>query len=239
MKKILLIISIFIVFSSCKTTSSTNKKVKQISSKKLEKLIKKSEFDFEYFSCKTRMLYNSQNFTANIRIKQDSIIWISLTGLFNIEGARIVITKDHYELRNKLKRTYDKKPISELEKFIPIKIDYKMIENLLVGNFIEKNIKKQKIETKEDKYIVKGNINTYDVLYSILPFGKIDSIEIQSDINDNRINAEYYKYEKVDNQDFSLRRKFKIETLNEKNLLDLKFYKIKFEKTDFPFKRPN
>jgi len=239
LKKTIYIISIFIlVFFSCKTT---NKSVKtaHINSRKLEKIIKKSDFKFNYFSCKTRVIYNKQKFTANLRIKQDSIIWISLTGPFGIEGARLIILKDHYEFKNKLNRKYYNKPLTDLEKYLPLKIDYNMLENLLVGNFIENKLKKQKIETKNNNYIVKGAIDTYNVLYSILPYGKIDSIEIQSLDKKQNIKVHYYKYEKVENQDFSLRRKFEIKNLNEKNLLDLKFYKINLNKVDFPFKKPN
>jgi len=237
LKNIFFIIILIIAFSSCKTISSTNKTTKNINSKKLEKIISKSEFDFDYFSCKTRIIYNKQNYTANIRIKQDSIIWISLTGLFNIEGARIIILKDHYEMINKLNGSYYNEPLSKLERYIPLKVDYKMIEDLLVGNFIEKRIKKQIIETKDNKYIVKGNIDTYNILYSISPHGKIETIDIQGKIEDNSINAQYYKYEKVDNHYFAYRRKFELKNQKEKKLLDLKFYKLNFEKVDFPFKK--
>lgn len=238
MKNIFLILSIIVVFSSCKTINISNENVRKINSKKLEKIINKNDFEFDYFSCKARIIYNKQNFTANIRIKQDSIIWISLTGLFNIEGARIIILKDHYEMINKLNGLYENKSFSSLENVLPLMVDYNILENLLIGNFIEKKLKKQNVETKDNKYVVKGNIDNYNVLYSILPFGKINSIDIKSLKNDNRIQAEYNKYEKVNNQDFSIRRKFEIETIEEKNTLDLKFYKFKFEKVNFPFKRP-
>ena len=46
------------------------------------------------------------------------------------------------------------------------------------------------------------------------------------------------KYEKIDNQDFALKRNFLIKDGEKDYLLDLKFYKHKKEKLDFPFSIP-
>ena len=47
----------------------------------------------------------SGNVTVYIRMQKDSVIWISITGPLNIEGARVLITPDSVKIINKLEGT--------------------------------------------------------------------------------------------------------------------------------------
>ncbi|MGB0884855.1 MAG: DUF4292 domain-containing protein [Chitinophagales bacterium] len=240
MQKIFFIlISLVLLTSACKTTKVNSSKLPKTNSKKLNSIVQKNNFDFEYFSNKARVNFNKQSFTANFRMKKDSVIWISLTGPFNIEGARIIITKNKFKMIDKLGRKYYNKPISYLENFIPIKADFKLIEDLILGNFVEERIKKQKIETKGDTYIVKGSIPMLEAFYFIERSGKFQSIEILEKAAERKVVVDFSKYEKIDNQLFALKRNFKIKDKEKDYLLDLKFYKHNKQKTDFPFSIPN
>ena len=70
----------------------------------------------------------------------------------------------------------------------------------------------------------------------MLPNGKLESIEIENKYKVQSIDVQYKKYEKFDNQEFSVRREFLIKDTLSENILDLKFYKMKTETMDFPFK---
>lgn len=242
MKKILLIFSLFVFVSSCKTTKDTGITSKinpSIKSKKLEKIIHQNDFDINYFSSKIRVLYNKQSFTANLRMKKGEVIWLSLTGPFGIEGARVKITKDQFQMINRLNGTYYNEPLSFVEKFLPLKVDFAMLENLLLGNFIEKDIKKQKIETKDQNYIVKGDVDGFEILYYLLANGKLEKIAIDNQTETQNIDVDYKKYEKFDNQEFSVRREFLIKDNLDRNFIDLKFYKMNTSEVSFPFKVPS
>ena len=65
----------------------------------------------------------------------------------------------------------------------------------LVSKF-RKSIKKQKIETKDEKYIVKGDIRNLDILYQILASGKVKSFDIQTETEVERINFIYIQHGK-------------------------------------------
>lgn len=242
MKKVLIIFGLLFFVSSCKIANnitSTSKVNPNIKSKKLERLVKQNDFKIDNFSGKIRVLYNKQSFTTNLRMKKDSIIWMSMTGPFGIEGARIIITKDRFQMINRLNGTYLNKPLSYIENFLPLKVDFQMLEQLILGNFIEKGIKKQKIETKDQNYIVKGELEGIELLYFLLPNGKLKNIEIDNKIEVQTIDVDYKKYEKIDNQDFSVRREFVIKDNSKENSIDLKFYKMKTEANEFPFKVPS
>lgn len=242
MKKIFFIFSLFVFVSACKTVKNTSVISKinpNIKIKKLEKIIQQNDFDINYFSSKIRVLYNKQSFTANLRMKKNEVIWLSLTGPFGIEGARIKITKDHFQMINRLNGIYYDEPLSFVEQFLSLKVDFAMLENLLLGNFIEKGIKKQKIETKDQNYIVKGNVEGFDILYFLLANGKLEKITIVNNTETQNIDVDYKKYEKFDNQEFSVRREFLITDNLDKNILDLKFYKMSTSEVSFPFKVPS
>ena len=241
MKNTFIILSVLLLtFSSCKNTKniSSSEANNKISAAKLNTLLSKNEFTYKYFTTKARVNFDNQTFTANIRMLKDSMIWISFTGPFNIEGARVKITPTRFEMINKLNGSYYDMPLSFIENYIPIEANFELIENLIVGNLFEKEIKKQKIETNINTYVVKGDITNLETTYIILKNGKPESIDAQNNSGDKQVNIVFEKYEKVDNQEFALKRKFLIKDGDKNYLLDLKFYKFEFEEIDFPFSVP-
>jgi len=98
------------------------------------------QLQFNSLSMRCKVFYDDgkmqQDFTANIRIKKDSIIWLSLTGIFGIEGARLIVTRDSVLLLNKLTREYLARPVSYLSQIIPLSSGYDALQNLLIGQLV-------------------------------------------------------------------------------------------------------
>lgn len=241
MKNICLLLIFFALsLSACKTTktSSTSSTTSRISIKKLNNIISKNAFDYKYFSTKARVNYDNKSFTANIKMKKDSIIWISLTGPFNIEGMRVLISDTRFQMIDRLNKTYYDMPLRFVENYIPIKAKLDLIQDLIVGNVLEKNIKKQKVETKENSFVVKGNIANLVSTYAIHQTGRPQNIDIQDKDTSISVNISFDRYEKVGKQNFAQKRKYLIEDKEKKYLLDLKFYKQQFSTVVFPFEIP-
>lgn len=97
----------------------------------------------------------SQDFTAKIRIKRDDTAWLSLTGLFGIEGARILVTRDTFEVIDRINKRYIKEHISLANKFSPIDINLKTLQYLVLGCMAEN------IDTTYEKVISKGDTVHY------------------------------------------------------------------------------
>ena len=73
-----------------------------------------NKISFTTFSAKIDVDYQGTdgkkyNVNANLRMYKDSVIWISVTGLFGIEGLRAYITKDSVKILNKLDKIYTSK----------------------------------------------------------------------------------------------------------------------------------
>src|SRR5690348_3224740 len=63
------------------------------------------EFDFQWLTAKAEVEYtdqdnNPETFDVNIRLRKDSVIWISVTPLLGIEAVRVLITPDSMKIMN-------------------------------------------------------------------------------------------------------------------------------------------
>lgn len=92
---------------------------------------------FEWLSMRCKTVYDDgnirQQFSTNIRMKKDSIIWLSLNGPMGIEGARLAITSDSFFLINKLTKEYTARPIAFLNEIVPLNTNLTMLQNLLLA----------------------------------------------------------------------------------------------------------
>ncbi|HEY0299653.1 MAG TPA: DUF4292 domain-containing protein [Arachidicoccus sp.] len=104
----------------------------------LEELDSQKIRHFNTFAAKAKIDYNSngnsQNVTANIHIKEDSAIWISITALLGIEAFRIMIKPDSMIFMNKLNHTVARKGISYLQEILKVPLSFNDLQNILLGN---------------------------------------------------------------------------------------------------------
>ena len=89
---------LIILLVSCKDTKITRKPLEGKNKEFLMSELKKNEVNFTTFSAKSAISVenNGSNnaFKSTIRIQKDSAIWVSITPLFGIELARVLLTKD-------------------------------------------------------------------------------------------------------------------------------------------------
>jgi hypothetical protein len=107
------------------------------------KYIQKSrdnKIDYDWFSSRIKVEYNdnnlSQDFTAAVRMRRDSALWISLQGPFGIEGGRILVTRDSIFVVNRLSNEYLRQPISYLSKVMPMQTDLPELQDFILGYYL-------------------------------------------------------------------------------------------------------
>ena len=86
------------------------------------------------FSAKIYMGEDDQEVSGMIRMQKDTAIWISLRS-FNIEGARMLITKDSVKFINRLDKTYYAGDFAFLINQFDIDLDYNMLQAILTNSF--------------------------------------------------------------------------------------------------------
>ncbi len=73
------------------------------------------------------------NATARIKMRQDSVVWLSVTAL--IEAARAIVDKDSAQLINRLKREYLSLPVASLRNLTGIEgLSLVAVQRLLTGS---------------------------------------------------------------------------------------------------------
>jgi len=100
--------------------------------------LKKNEYKFDWISANFNAdieIDNKKNsFKGIIRIKKDSVIWISITPGMGIEVGRLMVTNDSVKLINRLNSTYFTGNFSHINKILNADIDFDMFQSLLTGN---------------------------------------------------------------------------------------------------------
>ena len=151
----LLALLLLLVFlgASCKIHNIFKEPLKEEGPEYLFEKLKESELKYENLSMRfeTDLMFDKKNnsFKGNIKIKKDSIIWISINPLFGIEAFRVMFTTDSVKMINKLNNTYFLGDYGMINNMFSTPFDYDMLQSLITGNdfcFYENDIFKASID---------------------------------------------------------------------------------------------
>ncbi|CAA9275957.1 MAG: hypothetical protein AVDCRST_MAG95-3027 [uncultured Adhaeribacter sp.] len=133
---ILLAIWLVLLFSACKRNSVPGSSA---GPRKINK-VNVANLDFNYFSAKGRMQFenNGEKIGTGItlRMKKDSVIWISVVPGLGIEVARLRLTPDSVMMINRLEKTYFADNVQALKDRFNVDLTFNMVQALLVGNYV-------------------------------------------------------------------------------------------------------
>jgi len=136
-------LSLIILFSvSCSPARKAIKApIKEEGAEYLFKKLKEHELKYDYFmgrfSAEYRNQKKSNSFNGQIRIKKDSVIWLSLTPGLGIEAIRLIITQDSVKMINKLNDTYFLGDYEAVNHFLNTNIDFDILQAYLLGNDLQ------------------------------------------------------------------------------------------------------
>ena len=211
---------------------------------KLKPLLQ-NQISFSTFSGKAKMHYQAQGqkneFTANFRIKKNEVIWVAvqaLGGLVNV--ARVYVRPDSVFVINYLEREVYKMPIADINKLLPVPVDFATMQNLIIGNVIDKD------GTPTDATDFGGTMSIQlqdkDLLQQIT-YNKADNtmrtLQMQTSDNGTQGMIQYGNYEDVNGRKFSTSRVINLSNNGEPYYMDMNFNGFDFDKEqDYPFSIP-
>jgi len=186
---------------------------------------------------------NSASATASIRLKKDSVIWISLTGPFAIEGYRMLIRPDSLILMDKLKHTITRRPIGYLEEIAKMPITFQDMQNIILGNplFTKGNLQSYRHNHNRWYAALEGEVFKSFLSVVASPHKlvlKSNKIEQDQDGIKRSCALGYSNYQKIDSIEIAMDRKIK---LQDKKSTDIKlqFKEVIFNQPlSFPFSIP-
>lgn len=160
------------------------------------------------FSAEYRKGNESQSFGGTIRIKNDTMIWISIVPALGIEAARLLITKDSIKFINRLKSTYYTGNYNFLRDMLNLDIDYEMLQCLLSNELfiysrnpeMDETIRGFKSTADSSGYVIKS-LKARKVSRK-LKKNKIDDLILQ----EVHILPELYKVSRLFINDFEYRK---------------------------------
>ncbi len=207
---------------------------------------KKNEISFTTFSAKVDVDYvdgdgKKYNVNANLRMHKDSVIWISITAIFGIEGLRAYITTDSVKLLDKQNKVYTARSVSYLQEVTALPLDLSSLQQLLIGNpvFLDSTIFSYTQTDNAISLLHIGsffkNLVTLDKTGTLLQSSKLDDLD---EFRNRTCYLSYSSYENKKGVNFATKRRISV---TEKKSLDIKldFKQYAFNETlSFPFSVP-
>jgi hypothetical protein len=223
--------------------------------------LKQNELKFDWFMAKFSANYKnkgeSNSFNGQIRIRHDSVIWLSFSPLPGIEVFRMILTVDTLKFINRMNNTFFVGDYDYANRFLGTNIDYDILQSFLIGNdlsFYENGKFKAsldgdqyKLSTAERTKLKKFIRNSQEPLKILIQNIWIDpeSFKItRADVKEVRkqnlkLEASYSLFEKIEDQLFPKEIKYEIYAENNINV-SVEFSKININIPQlFPFKIPS
>lgn len=207
--------------------------------------MKAGRLDFTTFSAKINVDYQGADgkkydVNANVRMYKDSVIWISITAIFGIEGLRAYITPDSVKIINKQDKVFTARSVNYLQEVTALPLDLSTLQDILIGNpvFLDSNIVSYSRTDNNISLLSLGQF--FKNLLTLNANGRIENSKLD-DIDRNRsrtCNLSYADYESKKGPEFSTKRRI---TVAERSKLDIKldFKSYDFNETlSFPFSVP-
>jgi hypothetical protein len=210
------------------------------------KIINYRNINYKTFQSKTKMHYEAgeqkQNFTANFRLEKNTKIWASISG-FGIEVARAIITPDSVKAIDRFNKRYYLYSYRDLQKLINMEVDFKILQDIIVGNSIATEGKINDI--KELNALMSIFISSEDYSNQ-LTYNKTDStlkqIQLQTtrSVSKSAVLVSLNNYQLLENKFISTDRTYYIQDVKGAAQLNMEVNKIDIDKViEFPFSIPS
>lgn len=258
----LLLVPAIMLLSACKSTRPLMKApLKEEGPEYLYNKLQDNELHFDWLVAKFDASYthkrNSNSFKGQVRVRKDSLIWVSITPALGIELFRMIITNDSVKYINRFNKEYFLGDYALVSRFLQIHIDFDILQSLILGNdfqFYETNsfrgsidnqnyklsttgrrkIRKEAEDASNDPIVLLQNIWLDPTSF------KITKVDVKEYLKDNRkLSATYSDFVPLDNQLYPSALKFDIQG---EDMIKIKINYNKMtldEPMTFPFSIPD
>lgn len=265
MKRILIISWLFVMhlmIVSCNTQKKVYKTpLKEEGADYLISQMKDNQNHFETFSAKALASITSDgkknDIKINIRIKKDSVIWVSISAGVGIEAARVLLTKDSVLFINRLDKTFFAGNYEFINTMINAQVDFDIVQAILTGNdftwydyqdlkatVVNNQYQLESAHRRKMKKYIRSHDTVSQVIYQSLwlnPISfKIEKLKIKEIKNENKkIIAEYSKFKEIESQVLPMQYNLTI-SAKENIEIDATLIKVDLKKElSFPFNIPS
>ena len=203
-----------------------------------------SRLSYKTFTGKAKINFDGpdgeKDFTANFRIRKDSVIWVHVTALGFISAARILVTRDSFFLLNFLQKEATRISLKDAAKVLPVTVDFTQLQNLVVGEPLSNG-------TVTDAAMLPAafTLTVQDTAYlQHITYSRADSAISTAQLTTIKPNGpvaviDYSRYSRVSNRRIAANRVVHLRNGDKNYTIDMDFSSTEFDKElEYPFAIP-
>jgi Domain of unknown function (DUF4292) len=208
--------------------------------------IVRNHINFNTFSAKVKVDYRggdgkNYDFNAFLRMRKDSVIWVSINAALGIEAFRILITPDSVKVLNKLDKVAQLRTMSYLKEITQLPFDFYSLQDLIIGNpvYLDSNIVSFRQEESSISLMSMGALFKHYITVGgndyLISSSKLDDAEVG---RSRTAVLSYGDYESKDNLRFATKRRISVAERQRLEVV-LEFKQFNFnENLNYPFSIP-
>jgi len=175
-------------------------------------------FDFEYLQAKSKIKYDSDDraltSSATIRMRKDSILWISLTPVFGLEAARGYITQDTVVFIDRVNKEVYRYNFKTLSQMVNFEVNFDMLQSILLGNQVFKFLPRDKYTKMAGELKIEQDRQRFNVVTTADKASrKITTIEVTEGEATNEMSVNFSDFNTLDGQALPFETKVLIKSL--------------------------
>lgn len=209
--------------------------------------LRSEELNFNYLKAKSKVSWktsnNQDNYTVDIRVKKDSVIWVNVS-VAMITGATGLFTRDHLQFYHKINNEYFDLSYDSLSVIMGFKIDYNILQSLIVGNqpFKKNN---SRVIRENDNFVFKQEEGQIKIDNFVGPNRKLKKLLVSDEPANNKLVMDYEDFSTINQLLFPFSSSITLDVKNKENQIKQTVISIKYSKVElldtplqFPFRVP-
>ncbi|MEN9958905.1 MAG: hypothetical protein RLZZ474_1149 [Bacteroidota bacterium] len=268
MGKSLLLFLVFVLMLACKTgsvvqvaqqlpvdtvrvdlPSDTIKKEepKPIVSNEQDSKEEADDLVFSFLKAKSRVAWksgnNTDNYSVDIRVKKDSIIWVNISQS-GLTGATGLFSQDRVQFYQKISGEYYNLTYDSLSTMMGFRIDYRMLQSLIVGNQPFKKNNSRVIRENEN-IIIKQDSGRIKIDNMVGPNRKLKKLLVRDEPSSNKLTLDFEEFTNLNQVIFPFSSQITLDVKNKEDkrvttVIQIKYSKVELLETplEFPFRIP-
>ncbi|MEY2895134.1 MAG: hypothetical protein RIS42_853 [Bacteroidota bacterium] len=205
------------------------------------------DLSFSYLKAKSRVAWksgnNTDNYAVDIRVKKDSIIWVNISQA-GLTGATGLFSQDRVQFYQKISGEYYNLTYDSLSTMMGFRIDYRMIQSLIVGNQPFKKNNSRVIRENEN-IIIKQDSGRIKIDNMVGPNRKLKKLLVRDEPSSNKLTLDFEEFTNLNQVIFPFSSQITLDVKNKEDkrvttVIQIKYSKVELLETPlgFPFRIP-
>ena len=155
----------FVFFTTSCSSNKSMSGLRNLSANHILREVERNQFEFNNLATKFNVKVKGDNnigLKGQLRMQNDSVIWVSVSLKLGIEMVRVMITEDSVKFINRTEKTYLAESIDDFKSQLPSEATISFLQDVLVGNDIQFNDnEKFKASIEDNSYKLESEKNTF------------------------------------------------------------------------------